>query len=280
MEISVLYTDLESVLDVRAGALRFLRGSDENPRLEAYLASKEYNLRTYDDFGEWGDNDIYRTLLNNGSSDILFYSRPSYLLGSIYSDIVNIETRASAMTKTEHVEVWLNIYPFKLTQSEIDLLQSTMFTKLRGKNMVNIINIPPENLTPAVISTNNIKSIYMYLIGEWLEANGSRIMETNIKETRMHFSPIARAKPTAEQEEIIKESAVGDAFTFFDTITSTYITSNHLLIPIYSEVKYATPFIKEYSDILAEEITIRSNDIDIDEEELDGYLGGHLQGFR
>lgn len=275
MDDKVLLLDLESVLDIRAGVLRTL-GLDPK-ELEEYLSSAEYNHRDTDDLKYITKEKLREVIKTEDNIDHIKNARPTYLLGCIYADIITMENKSAAMGKPINVEVWVNIYPFKLFQEEIDFLQAVIFTKLRGKNMVSVVNISPEELTPVVIKTNNIDAIYMYNCGRWLQAHGGAMMETDIKATRFHFAPTGETTIEADKIEFLESTGVGDLFTFIDMATSSFVTFNHLIMPLYSEPKYGSLYINNFVDVLSQESADREPDIDLDEEDLDGYLGGHVQ---
>jgi hypothetical protein len=162
LEYSTFYLDLDVLMDTRIGAWA-LAGDEQ---LQAVL-NQDY-LGRYTDRLPGCDYDRFRAIYDARDKSVLKHSVIT-AFGRILKDFV-LKTVAQIQSTPFHYKprICLNVYPYILTDDEINAFISGIITITEGLADVQVINHRPELITPGHVK-NNYSIVAMYEYYKWIE---------------------------------------------------------------------------------------------------------------
>lgn len=272
-----IYTDIESLLDIRQAILHF--SVDNTEELVNFINSNEYNFREKDQFSI-ADQSKYIEINSNKNTDLLPYSTITYITHTIKNKLLNVEKRNSYYGTTSSSELVVNTYPFTLTDNQIYQLQNLLFVKLKTNNTISIIYMKPEELTPYFISTNNIISCFIYDFSNWLNYHLSSIEKNKILDCLLYFPSLKQKDVDKSELTEITKSGFKDPFSYLEFTLSQVANVNFLPVVFYSNIITATGYLTKFDSKLT---TDKYSEIesDISKEEIEKYVDkvmGDLDG--
>lgn len=157
------YIDLDSLFDTRLALAMLL--SPEITLIE--LKNGNYYNRVTHNIGTIS-SEIFTTLYSVRNKNLLKMAPPTSLLNKLvipqYLEILKDKTQIDENNLPPY---YINVYPYELTQTEIDNLKKGYLTKLPNEN-INIINIPFSKINFKWIN-DHVSLIYMFDGLKWLE---------------------------------------------------------------------------------------------------------------
>lgn len=159
---SNIYVDVDSLFDTRLSTLYMLNDATA----EELVTTGKYYDRVRDNFGSISA-DIFYTLYSRRNTEPLKLGIPTPIIdlvtehyGSIVTDIKNIE-------KEEDLKIYLNIYPYRLEEEEIDVICRYIENYIPDV-ILEVIYKSIEDLTPRWI-VDHVGCMFMYEANKWLE---------------------------------------------------------------------------------------------------------------
>lgn len=174
MNIEV-YTEMDSLFDARRGIIIKCALESGNKRFDWDRNFKEiYARRRFDYFHqpELGITDegfkarYARRSIADFADETQAYIIPSNLIYNIFKIVREIEFGVGQIISVSKFNLTVNLYPYVLDQNLADELASVIRGAVPFNIGLSFVNIPYENLTPAVLHSYQYCFIYDFLTGE------------------------------------------------------------------------------------------------------------------
>lgn len=159
-----IYIDIDSLFDTRLGTLALL---DEN--LVPVVLNENYMGREQDVFPPL-KKETFKQLYELRDSETLRLSPVTSCFKLLNDLVLNTLKIALDSPDCTGAKIFLNIYPYKLSDEEIGDLMDLVVTSTMNKVQVEVIYLAPGELTVDYCS-RNLVVLVMYDYNAWLEAN-------------------------------------------------------------------------------------------------------------
>lgn len=229
MNYSKFYVDLDSILDTRA-ALLFKHDKEVFRDL---LRTGKYHTRLSDDFPKVS-REIFVSDYKNRTKHLLRDATVTHI-PKMLKEFVEETLRNSVDTIHQLTPiVVLNIYPYILTDREIDILISSLASVLGNNCEIHAVNLNIASLTPNVIK-KEFSILCMYDCFEWLEYHSANenFRKTTCPDIALYIPQLFLRK-TPTQSELLNMEKNGDPFEILEKCTAPIIKLQHLPIGMYS----------------------------------------------
>ena len=256
---SIIYVDLESLLDIRQAILLSLLSEEEVTQI---IFSNDYNFRETEEFSKVS-KEQYQLLYSNLNKSLLPNSTITYIINILETKIANLEKRNIYYNETTFPKLLINTYPFNLNEKERNIFRNMVFMKLKNKCEIDIVEMPIDNLTPYFIKTNNIITIFMYKFNDWLSKHSEALNNIKLLNTIFYFPSLFAEKPSSEDLSKIKKYNFNDIFLFMQFLYSNITSINFLPIFFYSNLIVADTIIKKNKNIISSLNLGEIEDVDI-----------------
>ena len=272
---SIIYCDIESLLDLRQGALA-LKGID-NLTVYEYLKSDTFTMRQTDHlkFLEQGE---YQALVDAGDRGLLLNATVTYNLTVLLSRVAATTSLNAVNGETAVPEIWLNIYPFEMSPEETGMIRDGLFSKMDDDCFIQIVSISPEELTPTYLAQMKPQSALIYNYRRWLNIHGDALTKINLTDTKFFFPKIYEVE--LEEEDLEGKAELdefGGAFELLKVALGVVMDISYLPTLFYSNITIALANINEYHDSLLKETESAMDRSGISEEVIDEYVDEHLR---
>ena len=165
-EVLNVYTTLDTLLDTRLPVLTVMA-----PKIAQKVVNNMYYYsRVMDEFESIPYN-MFRPLYENRSKAVLNLATPTYILETIKNYVNEAIHAAKERGESGEVNLYVNSYPYKLTEVEITNLIIGITNMLPNVN-VTIIDRSPIELTPEWVD-KNIAVMFDYEGLSWIELHNS-----------------------------------------------------------------------------------------------------------
>jgi len=163
-----IYVSIDSVFDLRHAAISIL-----NEEMADNVDFKKYHLRKCDIF-EGIDKNKFDNLIEKHGKLLLINSLVTNIFEFLYNVLNGImkEIVLTEMNKFIKPTVCINIWPFELTEEEIQELRVLSYIKLKGIIGVEIINKDIKDLTPASME-DKYQMVIMYRYDKWINIHNT-----------------------------------------------------------------------------------------------------------
>ena len=194
-----VYIGIESILDFRLGALRFL----DNDYGMSCMAGDDYRHRDHDTFPV--DMLAFYDLVKNPRVDTLVLSPMTNIYHCTREVVNNLAKSRNLIDNKDGITLTVNIYPFyskeRDTAEDLDYylppehLQMFRedFKNLMGNTIsLNFISVSPEDLTPTYLGSE-YSYVFMYDYNSWLLLHSenlatSPLLKTVVYGPRIYFT--------------------------------------------------------------------------------------------
>ena len=164
IKFSTILVELDALLDTRIATIGRMGGDV----LKTVLASN-YHSRLID-YWEGIDNDQFKELYTNRNIVTLkesILTNIGILVADFCKKTIELNTTSPFHYKPK---VSINIHPYKLTDSDINTVISSVVMLIDGMGDVEAIDVPYSYLTPKYL-LQNTSVVVLYKYDDWLEAN-------------------------------------------------------------------------------------------------------------
>lgn len=154
--------ELDSLIDTRLAMAYLL----DKPSVEKITNDDSYYTRVKDNYGNIS-KDIFDVFYKKRNKQLLTLGLPTpvfSILREHYGDIITDELNDEF---EDDIKIFLNIYPYILTDSEKDKLVKTLNVVI-PKSIVEIVSMSKKDLTPDWID-ENVGTVIMYEGIDWIE---------------------------------------------------------------------------------------------------------------
>jgi hypothetical protein len=112
-------------------------------------------------------------------------------------------------------KVYVNVYPYVLEPSEIELIKKAVQIEVGKVAVVEIINRAPHNITPNYLLTKGIDIVIIYDYNEWLEPNTTAFKNKPCVGKTLIAPSLYKTYPIDTNEtRKFKDEGFGDVFNF------------------------------------------------------------------
>lgn len=173
----LIYIELDCLLDTRITTL----ASMVSPELAAGLVSSKYRDRVIDDFTDLcgvGKAEFMEEY-SKRSKDTLIHSRPTEIIDPLREIVLATEKGAIYAPYAEGANVQVNVYPYELSDAELDAIQSVVMASTGVDCRVEVTYFPPEAFTPQLIKTT-YAAVILYDFNSWLEMHQHELLNNKM----------------------------------------------------------------------------------------------------
>lgn len=260
---SVIYVDIASLLDLRQGFLATETGL--SLELGKYLVSNEYNYRAIDDFSRFTTKN-YRESMVTPPKEYMKNSLTTYIIAVLTQKLNNSE----AVDKSEGVitkpVLWINIYPFTLTEKEKEVMQECVFIRTGRKFTVDLISVPIEQVTPMFLKESTIRTAIFYNFHDWSKIHIESLQGQPIPEIELLFSPIMEELPSEAEKKTVIKAGFKDVLAYLEFAMSPVCKLQFLPTVFYSNLIVAQAHTDEQLAMVKKHMETNSSSIEIPEE--------------
>lgn len=151
---NAIYTDLDTILDTRLGLIRQF-----HPELMTCFEKSGYWERDCNEWETFTDNALTRhafyQLWLTRDHTTLEYSRVSNIVHHIFNCFQAYKADAAALDDIRPPELYVNTYPYVLTEEEHSIFAATLRTYFKEFDAVVTLGyMPLEELTPAYVQAH------------------------------------------------------------------------------------------------------------------------------
>lgn len=171
--------DIDMLLDTRYGTLRRM-----DPALaEALVGSNQYRSRNTDRFDLLSngcvDQNKYEELYRNRDVETLFMSRMTDFLYFLRMDVKRAVPEIARGVEVGETSFDINLYPYDLLPEEAETIRRSIARYIPTLAEVNVVNITPEELTPARVDLS-YEMIAYYNHEDWLRHHSEALLKKPI----------------------------------------------------------------------------------------------------
>lgn len=161
--INGLYVELDCLIDTRLSLLYDI----DKDLIAGLIKDGTYHSRYRDTFGYIGSN-LFNYLYKNRNSNILDNPSPTEINTFVADYCFEANQTAKGYGSNKEVTVYLNLYPYNLSEENKELLIMGLINSVGTKINVELINKPYTEITPSFVS-KNIGLMVMYNGLSWIE---------------------------------------------------------------------------------------------------------------
>ena len=192
----VKLVELDAVLDTRLSIYKMM-----NLDVDA-IFNAGYRNRVYDRIPDM-DYDKYMELYKNRDNRMLKMALSTELPHVIATEGLEHKDFRTAMDATEINEVWINVFPYDLSDIQQFEIGKAISRILRGTGYnVKVVNYDRKLLTLPWLKERDINALYLYQYEEWLVEHIERIINND---EHYNLKVIAPWLITCEMTEEISE---------------------------------------------------------------------------
>jgi len=201
-----LLVDLDCIWDTRIPILNRI----DRQSSDTILKENTYHTRISDLFSDlvpdFDNSSFLKAYMERTVEDIKGQVLPTNMLVQIQDHIYScVSTRDKSPVK-QYVNITVNLYPYKFSDAEKEVILSAMQDSFKGAESVNIVSIPQQFLNPKSVS--QYTQYITYEVDEWLSMHGEELKENKMPRF-MLSGPIKAIKPRAEEEIDLRDAVTG-----------------------------------------------------------------------
>ncbi len=194
--------EFDCLLDTRLGTIRKM-GKELADRVYA----PEYITREEDKF-EGVDPAVFTRMYNERDEETLKHSTLTAFVPHLQNLVRFMSEIAVARAEYDGIKIAVNMYPYRLSDAVLSEVRQCVSAWTGGFVPVELINIPPEGLSPEVVN-DNFAVMVMYDYANWMSKhkvafNATRCTDVHLIAPALYFN----GKPDdASLQEMIREGA-------------------------------------------------------------------------
>lgn len=190
-----IYIELDCILDTRLATLCQV---DES-LVDAAFANN-YFKRQEDSFPKI-KKETFKTLYDNRDSETLKFAYQTSCVELVNIIINTVLKNCVDQPLATGCKLFVNIYPYKLTDIEINTLLALMIEQTRDLVDIEIINMSPDSLTTSYCR-DKIDCMFMYDYNAWLDAQckNKNILKAVIRHIKVYGPRIYFNKIPSDSE--------------------------------------------------------------------------------
>ena len=215
-----IYINLDSLIDTRLSILHY-----HSPKLFKNIIKDldGYQARLKDEF-DYIDVELFQEMYKKRNSKMIKEPIPTFMPDLIKSYVLTCLEEKSSKIITLH----LNVYPYKFSLQEKELLKKSIFKIYKGLIDVEILDKPDYDISVKFIQ-ENIALMIMYNGIKWVEHNLA-----NKKLRSLSLPDVLMICPRLVDKVEVRKTAINDFFSDFEKIMHPFIQLLFLTPRIFS----------------------------------------------
>lgn len=270
---AIIYVDLESILDLREGFL-LSRGIPQKEVVD-YIINGDYNFRNSDNF-KWFEPGEYQRAIDAGDKYILLNSMINFVPPDIINRIALATVKTSLESANQRVEIWVNIYPFKLDTNEQQSIIDAFHKRLNQDVFMKAVYIEPKDLSPEFIYGFKPNAMYIYNYREWMRHHAETVVNFQNKDTQFFFAKLYEVEPTEEQLEEAKLDGFTTLFEYHRFSLALFMQVRFFPIILYTNAVLVKPVIEKLNNDFKERWDKEQEENDKNIGDIDEYINENI----
>lgn len=223
---TVFLAELDALLDTRASIIFDKLG--EESTIE--LFKNGYFNRTVDDFKGLGFTE-FRKLYANRDKSVLVNALSTKIMNLVVQFAWAVVRNITATPFHMEPKILINIYPYKLTDTEIANIHAMIRARIKDICEVEIIDFSYKDLGPKFISTNNISYFALYDYVDWINTHieTEDFLEYKNPESALVIPQIIFSKPDKSVNPY-----VNNTFEILQDVLGPSISLNYMPVSDFS----------------------------------------------
>ena len=228
---SKIYIDIQSLLEIRQSALVSIMGEEQ---ALALIHTPEYYGRETDEFPV--DMDKFQEMVSGDISAALRHATVTYMVATLTNRISQVEKLSTFNNDSGQTELIVNTHPFRLPDNVVEKFRDALFVKLGIPVHITLVNTPLEEWTPTFLKHSGIQQFYCYDGARWLGHFTEQLATGCLRDVRLFFPSIGRAKLEKKQLKDIQRLGFRDVFAYTEFIFAPYTKIQFLPTIFYSNL--------------------------------------------
>lgn len=227
-----VYIDLDSLLDTRVGVVAV-----NYPEAAKQLMQDAYWLRDSDDFSGLTEGSVthaqFREWWRKRDKVCLHAARPTnliHILEQLSEAMVSSQVNLPFVAATQYL---INYWPYQLDEAEVAAFQQACEIITGNVVEVEMINLPPERLTPQWIK-REVSLMIMYDYWTWMEAQKDNFLITAIPEVSLLVPAISHNQIITAEDRTLEQYGEVDPFAISEMVMSVYVSVQMLPSTFFS----------------------------------------------
>lgn len=196
--------DIQMILDTRLGVLARL-----NPQAANKIVRSEwYHQRDTDRFDTVSDGLInieeYRALAGKYEPETLVESLFTDYLFLLRKDIEEVFPKTDIKDITGRIQFDINVYPYKLLDSEKEVIRRAVARYLTEPGEVKVVDIAYHLLSPGSLN-DNYEMMALYNYEDWLRYHEEALYKTPIREFTLFHPRIAPSGDVPKDDDVFND---------------------------------------------------------------------------
>ena len=203
--INGVYLELDTLMDTRLSLLFDI----DKDMMVPYITSGKYHNRYIDEFGYLSVK-VFRTIYKKRNANVLNNPSPTMIMDLLSDYCYEALHSSKTFNNGKPINVFLNLYPYNLTEESKELIRMGMVNNLKSEVNVELLFKPYDEVTPSFIN-DEIGLMIMYDGLSWVEHH---MLNKNL--TKTSLPNVTLLTPMLLHRKLmIKESELG---TFFEDV--------------------------------------------------------------
>lgn len=222
MDVINIYAGIDTILDIRVGALVTLYG-DVHPVVKDLMGA-DFRRRNNDNFHEmlpYVDKEKYLALIAEQSIDVLKNSVMTAVLTQIQEIGTMIERKNVAVPLIQEYCLHLDIDKYAMTEDEKGELESVLVELLPAFNF-KLISLGLKHLTPAHISAV-YDVVFLYDSSYWLGVHSPELAKLPIPEVYLFIPALFHDRVPSDEETVVERIGATQPFELIERILVEFI---------------------------------------------------------
>lgn len=240
-----IHVDLDCLLDTRQGTLLAI-----SPQVAYEITSKEnYHARESDEFTsqEYGtlSTELFEQVKDKYKQEILFKSIKTKMYLFLQELIESYVKMALSTPHVSTVTLVVNLYPYKLTDTQVEYLMKAIIAHLGNAAAVSIVNFNINELTLKEVS-ERYQSIIVYDPVPWLNSKSNELKSGVLKDVTVYLPKMnkVRALTAKERKELGKN--IPDIYKFTEMVFAGFVRLSYVPVEYFcADVPYERRKIEE-----------------------------------
>lgn len=228
--------EVDCLLDTRIATLENM-GADVADK----VLRNGYLKRDRDDYGILSDglitHDDFLDAYVSRDQTVLKRARPTHIIDLLREIVDELDTQKSTTPFVDRTIVYINVYPYRLSEDEKNVMTLAIGHFLTKETWVEITSISPMELTPSVIG-EKYDGVIIYNFDGWFIEHAKTLDTVIIPQNKMYapafFVKEYTAQEQQELEEELKALNIGTPFEYLERAVASRLDLELLRAELFS----------------------------------------------
>lgn len=233
-----IHVDLDCLLDTRQGTLLAI-----SPAVAHEITSKEsYHARESDEFysQEYGSLsvDLYEKVKEAYRQEILFKSIKTKMYLLLQELIESYVKMALTTPHVSTVTLVVNLYPYELTETQVEYLMKALIAHLGNAAAISITNFDISELTLKEVA-QKYQSIIVYDPVPWLNSKSNELKSGALKDVTVYLPKMNKVRALTAKERKDLGKNIPDIYKFTEMVFAGFVRLSYVPVEYFcADVPY------------------------------------------